>query len=87
LPLADNYSSIEESIEEKGLDMYQVQSQKGFLVSFSGTSIELSHKLGITGEEGPGQLGPALVVVISSYYGRASTTMWEWMKSRMERSS
>ena len=67
--------------------MFWVQDRRGFLVSFSGTTVELSNAIGITSMDPEAQstLGPAMVVVITSYYGLAGTTMWEWMKTRLER--
>jgi hypothetical protein len=42
------------------------------------TAIEVSNALGIT----DGSNGSAIVVSIGSYYGRASSDIWEWMKVR-----
>ncbi|BDD93561.1 hypothetical protein PanNE5_30010 [Pandoraea sp. NE5] len=52
--------------------------QGEYLIQFSGTTQELSEKLGITG----GENGTAVVAAISSYYGRAPADIWEWLKSR-----
>lgn len=54
--------------------------KNGFVVSFSGTTQELSNLLGIT----DGSSASGVVVAISSYYGRAPTTLWEWIKSRWD---
>lgn len=51
-----------------------------FLVSFKGTSVELSNLLGIT----DGAKGLAVIAAMSSYYGRASTDIWEWVKAHWE---
>jgi hypothetical protein len=50
-----------------------------WLVAGKGTTIELSNQLGIS----DGSNGSAIVVSISSYYGRASTNIWEWMKVKL----
>lgn len=87
LPLGGNDDQISAAIAAKSLDMFWVQDRRGFLVSFSGTTVELSNAIGITSMDPEAQstLGPAMVVVITSYYGLAGTTMWEWMKTRLER--
>ncbi|MBE0508682.1 MAG: hypothetical protein IBX50_18520 [Marinospirillum sp.] len=51
-----------------------------FLVSFKGTSKELSDLLGIS----EGKTGSAIVAAISSYFGRASTDIWEWVQVHWE---
>lgn len=51
-----------------------------YLVAFKGTSIELSNQLGIT----DGSSGLAIVIAVGTYYGRASTDIWEWVKANWE---
>ena len=48
-----------------------------WLVASSGTAIDVSTALGITG----GRNGGGVVVSVSGYYGRASTGIWEWIKA------
>ena len=62
-------------------DYYAIQNTNSVLVHYSGTTKELSDKLGIT----TGENGTGIIVSFSSYYGRASTDIWEWIKSRLER--
>lgn len=50
-----------------------------WIVIASGTAKEISDHLGIT----DGSTGDAVVVAGTSYYGRASSQIWEWMASRM----
>lgn len=47
-----------------------------WLVAANTTSAEVSNRLGIT----DGRNGSGIVVAIASYYGRASSNIWEWMK-------
>lgn len=47
------------------------------------TAKELSDKLGIT----DGSNGSALVLEVSSYYGRASNNIWSWIKNKWEGSN
>lgn len=86
-PLSDNFDVLHQALKERALDFYVVQNKAGFLVSETGTSEEVSHKIGISEPDGSsGALGSALVTRVSSYFGRGSTGMWEWIQSRMERS-
>lgn len=88
-PLGHNYDQIglavRKAFAESG-DWFEVQSRAGYLVNYRGTSVELSHLLKITSEDPQATdlVGPALITSVGSYYGRAATTMWEWMKSRLE---
>lgn len=66
-------------------DKFSLPGGHGWLVKFDGTSTELSHKLGIsTPDNKGGPAGPALVALMSSYYGRGPVTTWEWIASRWD---
>jgi hypothetical protein len=80
--------AVESSIPQKE-DRYQLQAERGWLIKFDGTSIELSNKIGVTGQtqgaQSPvGTAGPAIIVPIPTYYGRGPGEMWEWLKTRIE---
>jgi len=66
---------------------YELQAKAGWLIEFGGTTVELSEKLGITGQAKgePVILGSAIIVPITGYYGRGPTDMWEWLKTRVEK--
>ncbi|GAA0568450.1 hypothetical protein [Caenispirillum bisanense] len=51
-----------------------------WLVADDCTAKELSDKLGITS----GKSGSAVVTKIGSYYGRAPTNIWDWVKTKWE---
>jgi len=71
---------------ESPADRYQLQSERGWLIRFNGTSVELSNRIGITGQE-PGETSPvgsAIIAPVSAYYGRGPAEMWEWLKTRLE---
>jgi hypothetical protein len=86
-PLIERPEALRAALERllPAEDRYALPAQRGWLVRFPGTSVELSNHLGITGGP-PGQtpLGSALLVPVSSYYGRGPTEMWEWLKTRFE---
>jgi len=50
-----------------------------WLLAGKNTTVDVSNLLGIT----DGSNGSAIVVSISSYYGRASANVWEWMKVKL----
>jgi hypothetical protein len=57
-----------------------------YLISTTGTALELSAKLGIYDTQEPAKppTGLAVILATSSYFGRAPTTVWEWMKAKLE---
>ena len=90
-PLANNVDRVDEVVS-RGLserDRFKLAGQGGWLVSFPGTSIELSNLLGITGQpEGTAPaLASVLITSVGAYYGRGSADMWEWLKTRFESAS
>lgn len=56
-------------------------SPTSWLVVDRGTSREVSEKLGINTP----QSGDAIVLAVSSYWGMAPTSIWEWIQSRWNR--
>jgi hypothetical protein len=56
------------------------------LISTNGTALELSAKLGIYDIKEPTKAATGLAVIFatSSYFGRAPTSVWEWMKAKLE---
>ena len=87
-PLGHNADRIGEAVRENiaEIDRYELQSRAGWFIKFSGTTVELSNKLGLSGQAKgvPSPLGSALVTSLLSYYGRGPTDMWEWLKTRFE---
>lgn len=87
-PLTDNYQKLKDVIarEIPEADYYCVQNQAGFFVRSPLTAMELAFLLNIsTPDRSPTDMGAAMVTTVNSYYGRASTAMWDWLKTRMER--
>lgn len=67
-------------------DRYHLQNNRGWLIKYDGTSIELSNHIELTGQQ-PGEaspIGSAMIVPVSTYYGRGPGDMWEWLKTRLE---
>jgi len=89
IPLKNDSSPLNKAVERHILehDRYKLHADRGWLIEFEGTTVELSHKLEITGQP-KGELSPvgsAILVPVSSYYGRGASEMWEWLKTRLER--
>lgn len=58
---------------------YEVYPGQWLLVAPSTTTtVELSNQLGIT----DGSVSGAIVVSVSSYYGRAGVGIWEWITAK-----
>ena len=67
------------------LDHYQL-SETQWLISASGTVMEITTKLGIADPNNLGlqPTGLAIVFATSSYYGRAPQPVWDWIKVKLE---
>ena len=60
-------------------DHLKLSTPGQWLVWAPGTARELCDQLGIS----DGKSGTAVVVSFTSYYGRASNPIWEWVASRL----
>jgi len=67
-------------LEEAFADNYiQIRPGQWFVVG-TGTANEISTKLKVT----PGnESGPAVIVAVSGYFGRASSQVWEWVAAKV----
>jgi hypothetical protein len=63
-----------------------VLNEMQYLISTNSTAVELAAKLGIYDAQQPQKpsTGNAVILATSSYYGRAPTTVWDWMKTKLE---
>jgi len=59
-----------------------------WLISTTGTAENLSSKLGIYNPANPSEpfTGNAIVFATSSYFGRAPSNIWDWIKVKLESS-
>lgn len=88
VPLIEQSAPLNQAVERiiPETDRHKLQSERGWLIKYDGTSIELSNKIGVTGQA-PGEtspVGPTIIVPVSTYYGRGPGDMWEWLKTRIE---
>lgn len=73
-------NSLKQVIEDKFPDDHYELPMGELAVSFNGTSRTLSDMLGVS----DGSTGHAVIVNVSSYYGRAPADFWEWLNLKME---
>lgn len=78
--------ALEEAIKTAYPNEYLSINSTQWLVSSSETAIEITAKIGVYDEKNPTSppTGNAVVFAISSYYGRAPTNIWDWIKSKLE---
>jgi hypothetical protein len=72
--------NLESAIARAYKDNFLQLGAGNWLVADSVTSKEVSDKLGVT----DGKNGSAVVIEVASYYGRASTNIWSWVKNKWE---
>ena len=60
-----------------------------YLVSSTETAIDVTARIGVydASNKTEASIGNAVVLAVSSYYGRAQPNVWDWIKSKMEASS
>lgn len=51
-----------------------------WLISGRGTAQEISDRLGLS----TGVVGSGIIFSMQSYYGRASSNIWDWIKTKSE---
>lgn len=59
-------------------DRYKV-GEGQWLVADSGTSVDVTAKLKITGDAPP---STAIVMTMGGYFGRYAAPLWEWIKAK-----
>jgi hypothetical protein len=64
-------------------------SDTQFLVSSSGTVMDVSTKIEVADPNNRQNpfIGSAVIFATSSYYGRAPTPVWDWIKAKLENPS
>ncbi len=72
---------ISAKIKENLPQAHSIEIKKGeWLVSFQGSSQDLSNLLDITN----GELGTATVFAVRSYYGYAPRNIWDWLSANWD---
>ena len=78
--------NLEKAIEDVFPKDHLKLAPTQWLISASGTAVELAAKLGIYDAAKPEEpaTGTAIILATSSYYGRAPGTVWDWMRAKLE---
>jgi hypothetical protein len=76
-PQPDLVQMIKSAYPQDWLSLSETQ----WLISSKETVTDVSNKIGVTSPESK-QL--AVVFATSSYFGRAPTTVWDWIKVKLE---
>lgn len=71
----DAPENIQRALDEHLKDSVYRVAEGQWFVDFEGTSKQLSDQIGIT----DGNLGGAVVMSVSNYFGYGPTDMWEWL--------
>lgn len=86
-PIGANKPQLQKAVEDSFApeDRYQLPNEAGWLVRYDGTTVELCNFIKLTGQEQgvPSPVGSTLVTLVTSYYGRGPTDMWEWLSLKM----
>jgi hypothetical protein len=77
--------AIVERIQRSYPENYYVLNDTQWLVSSKQTVVEVSNTIGVTGAAEAS--GLAVVFATSSYFGRAPTQVWDWIKVKLESTS
>jgi hypothetical protein len=89
IPLQSDITPLKTAVQRniQNEDSFELQAERGFLIKYPGTSVELCNKLEITGQETgyKSPVGPSLVAPFNTYYGRGPSEMWEWIQTRIEK--
>lgn len=85
LPDKADVPALEIAISQAYPKDYLKVGERQFLVSATGTAVDVSNKIGITvAGDAQKTVGSAIVFATSSYFGRAQTNVWDWIKAKLE---
>jgi hypothetical protein len=75
-------------IKEKFSSDHLAITETQWLISTTGTVTDLSATLGIYDPKNPAATptGQGVVFATSAYFGRAPTTVWDWLRAKLETS-
>lgn len=81
--------ALAEAIQREFPEDHLCITDTQWLVSSDQTVIEVTARIGIFDRSNPKaqSIGNAIVFVVSSYFGRAPTTVWDWIRAKLEGAS
>lgn len=85
LPDTSQTGVVEKIRENFAENAYEVTPTQ-WLISASGTALEITTRLGIFDPKNPDApvSGLGIVFATSSYHGRAPSPVWDWIKNKLE---
>ena len=88
VPLLQSTKPLKEALETSmsADSYYELQADSGYLINYSGTTVELSNHIGVTGQKNGEvvKVGSCIIIPVTNYYGRGPSSMLEWIKTRIE---
>ena len=84
---ADRLEALVKSVfKDNPDDIYIVPNKGACFIRYAKTSSELAEELDLAGQKSKeNRPCPAVVTLVTTYNGYAPTTLWEWLKTRMEK--
>jgi hypothetical protein len=82
----DSRAKLPAAVAQAYPDAHKMLADQNWLVAGKGTAQDVSANLGITLKDNaaPGPTGTTIVLEVASYYGRATTDIWDWVKAKWE---
>jgi hypothetical protein len=82
---SDAQAKLPAAVSKAYPDAHKKLADHNWLVAGKGTAQEVSANLEITlKDNSPGPTGTTIVFEVASYYGRATTDIWDWVKAKWE---
>lgn len=77
---------LTEAIKAAYPDNWLSLNETQYLVSSTGTVMDVSAKIGIAdpGDRQKPSIGSAVIFATTAYYGRAPAPVWDWIKAKLE---
>jgi hypothetical protein len=82
VPQPNVIAQIEQHFKEEHLKI----SDTSYLISAAGTAADVSARLGVFDSNKPLEppTGNAVIIAMSTYWGRAPTETWAWIRTKLE---
>ena len=78
-------AAVVEKLKQEFANEFLEISSTSWLVSGQGTTEEIIRRLGVFDRSNPtASLGNAIAIPVTTYFGRASPAIWEFLKTKIE---
>jgi hypothetical protein len=82
----ESVPAITTALAQKFPGNFLEASDRLWFVSHGGTTAEFSLNLGVKSTSG-GDITHVVILPVTTYWGNATPSIWEWLKNRMEAKS